>query len=136
MTTTFALLRERCGLSQNEAADLFGVRLDTIKSWSIGRRSAPAAVIEQLRALYAKIETAADEAVKLLRKHRGATVELGLASDDHEAQAPPLRWPCVGAQAAMLGIVAARLRQEVIIVPRGSTPATAAAADAHERRRR
>jgi hypothetical protein len=60
-------------------------------------------------------------------------IEIGLAADDHEAQA--LGWPCVGAQEAMLGLVVARCRRPVRIVPRGSTVATAAATDAHDGRR-
>jgi hypothetical protein len=130
--TTFALLCNRCGLSLREAADFLGVRQDTVRSWSIGRRGAPASAIEELRALYAKIERAAGEAVAMARKARGATIELGIAADDHEARS--LGWPCVGAQAASLGLVAARLGASVVIVPRGSTGATAAAADIHETR--
>ena len=57
-------------------------------------------------------------------------IEIGLAADDAEAR--QIGWPCVGAQAAMLGIVAAHV--DVVIVPRGSTPATAAAADEADRR--
>jgi hypothetical protein len=39
-----------------------------------------------------------------------------------------------GAQAASLGLAAAILDNTVVIVPRGSTAATAAAADAHDKR--
>lgn len=134
MTTTFSLLCDRCGLSLGEAADFLRVRPDTIRSWSSGRRGAPDGAIMQLRALYAQIDRAAGEAAKLARKQAsGATVELGLASDDREARS--LGWPCVGAQAASLGIAAARLKKDVVIVPRGSTLATAGAADAHDKRR-
>jgi hypothetical protein len=54
-----------------------------------------------------------------------------LASDDYEAQ--QIGWPCVGAHAAVLGIVAARTNKPLIILPRGSTLATAAAIEAHEK---
>jgi hypothetical protein len=60
------------------------------------------------------------------------TIELGLASDDAEAKS--IGWPCVGAQAAALGVGAALIDNPVTIVPRGSTAATAAAADRHDRR--
>lgn len=136
MTTAYALLLDRCGLSQREAAAFHGVRLDTVKSWSSGRNRAPAGAIEELRALYARIERAATEALAqiaaLARSHcEPAEIELGLASDDHEAQA--LGWPCVGAHAAVLGLIAARAGLPVRIVPHGSTAASAAAADAHGR---
>jgi len=115
--TAYALLLDRCGLSQREAAAIHGVRLDTVKSWSAGRNPTPAGAVEELRALYARIERAAGEALALIE---GAPpegeVELGLAGDDHEAQS--LGWPCVGAHAAVLGLVAARARRPVRIVPR------------------
>lgn len=134
MTTTIALLSQRCGLSQREAADFHGVSFDTVKSWWAGRNATPPSAIEELRSLYAKIERTAGEAVKLAKKQRAANIEFGLASDDHEARS--LGWPCVGAQAAAFGLAAARLNIPVVIVPRGSTAASAAAADAHDRRRR
>lgn len=56
-----------------------------------------------------------------------------IAIDDAEAQS--IGWPCVGAQAAALGVGAALIDNPVTIVPRGSTAATAAAADRHDRRR-
>jgi len=134
--TLFALLLDRCGLSYREAADFLSMRLDSVKSCAVGRRTAPPGAIAELRALYRQIERAADEAVgdmRALIKKRGAPeeIELGIASDDHEAQS--LGLPCVGAHAALLGLVAARLDVPVIIVPRGSTPATAGAADAHRK---
>lgn len=132
MTTAYALLLARCGLSLREAAEFHGVRADTIKSWSSGRRTAPDGAVAELRELYARIERAAAEAIKLARKRRATELELGLASDDHEARS--IGWPCVGAQAAAFGLVAARLNILVKIVPRGSTVATAAAADVHDHR--
>jgi hypothetical protein len=138
MITVFAALLDRCGLSHREAALFLSVRPDTIKSWSSGRNPAPSGVIAELRKLYATIEKAADAAldqIATLGKAHGLpeVIELAIASDDYEAQQPPLGWPCVGAQAAMLGIVAARLDHPIRIVPRGATVAGAAAADAHEK---
>lgn len=129
MTTPLALLLDRCGLSHREAADFLDVRVDTIRSWSIGRNRTPAGVIDELRALYAQIEQAAGQALKVIEEQAPDDVELGIAADDSEAQG--LGWPCVGAQAAMLGLVVARCGRPVRIVPRGSTLATAAAIEAH-----
>ncbi|MCA3367750.1 MAG: hypothetical protein INF79_19260 [Roseomonas sp.] len=62
----------------------------------------------------------------------GAEIEIGYAVDDAEAQS--LGWPCAAAQHASLGMVVARLGRPVRLVPRGTTHATAAAADAHDAR--
>jgi hypothetical protein len=133
MPTTYALLADRCGLSHREAAALHGVRLDTVKSWSAGRNRVPEGVVSELRKLYAAIERAAGEAVQIIESKapRNAPIELGYCADDHEAQS--LGWPCVGTHAALLGLIAARVAHQIIMLPRGSTPATAKAADAHGR---
>lgn len=144
-TTAFALLVQLCGLSQREAAETFEVRLDTVKSWSAGRNRAPDRILLQLATLASEIGYAAEEAAAVIaenmRKIEAAgrdpaevPVELGLASDDTEAKS--LGLPCVGAHRALLARVAAiaiRAGLTVEIVPRGSTAATAAAADAHRR---
>ncbi len=106
---------------------MLGVRLDTVKSWSLGRNPTPVGVIAELRLLYAGIERAAGEALAVLDVHApgDAEIELGLAADDAEAQS--LGWPCVNAHTAVLGLVIARCGRPVRIVPRGSTPATEAA---------
>ena len=132
MTTPFQLILARCGLSHREAAAFLCVRLDTVKSWSAGRNPTPAPVLTELRVLYGRIErTAAEAQAQIEAIHRVApapdVLEFGLAADDTEAQR--LGWPCVGAQAALLGLLAARLPWPVRIVPRASTIATAAAAD-------
>lgn len=135
MTTTFKLACDRCGLSHREAAAFLNTRPDTVKSWSSGRNNAPESVIEELRALYEVIETAADSALAVIEEQeaeRGSppeVIELGLSSDDHEAQS--LGFPCVGAHAASLGIVAATTEHPVKIVPRGTTLPTAKVADNH-----
>jgi hypothetical protein len=77
------------------------------------------------RHFYAQIERAASDALAAMA--RVSTVELGLARDDHEAR--DLGWPCVGAHAAMLGLVAVRATVPVEIVPCGSTVQTAGAAN-------
>jgi hypothetical protein len=131
--TPYRLLLSRVGLSQADAAALHGVRLDTVKSWCAGRNPAPAGVVGDLRALYAFQRRSADEAVALAAKAPpGAEIEIGYAVDDAEAKA--IGWPCATAQHASLGMVVARLGRAVRLVPRGTTLATAAAADAHDAR--
>ena len=137
--TPFSLLTECCGLSQREAAALLGVRPDTVQSWTTGRRNAPAGALLELARLAVAIERAAGEGVAIVEARatdsgEPSAIELGLAVDDEDARS--VGWPCVGAHRAVLGRVVARLvasGRPVAIVPRGSTPATAAAADARER---
>lgn len=135
MTTLYALLIDRCGLSQREAAELHGVRIDTVKSWSSGRNRAPKGVIDELRDLYAKIDRSAKEALERIHRLRPDIIEIGYCADDAEAQT--LGWPCCGAHDAMIGIIAAKCGKDIILVSRGSTtdPATATAT-ATERVRR
>lgn len=134
--TPFGLLAGLAGLSHREAADLCGVRLDTTKSWASGRNRAPPGTIDVLRALIARQERAAAEAVAqigaLAASHGSPDeIEIGYPADDHEAQS--LGWPCVGAWQAMAARVIAAAPVRIVLVPRGSTPATAAAADARDR---
>lgn len=131
MTTTFSLLVNRCGLSTREAAEFLDARVDTVKSWSSGRNKCPAGVIDQLRDLYASIEAAADNhiaAVKHLIETNGAPeeIEISIAADDDEART--LGFPCAGVHGAVIGIVTASIDVPVVVVPRGSTVATAGAA--------
>lgn len=140
--TLFALLLDVCGLSHREAADLLNVRLDTIDSWSSGRRTTPQPVIDELAALATRIDKAASESLArieaLSAEHEELEeIELGLASDDHEARS--IGWPCVGAHAACLGRLAAvglAKGYRFKIVPRGISLGSAAAVDAHMANRR
>lgn len=129
--TPYRLLLSRVGLSQADAAAMHGVRLDTVKSWCASRNRAPAGVIAELRALHSKQRRAAAEGIALAGKvPPGAEIELGYAVDDAEAQS--IGWPCAAAQHAALGMTIARLDRPVRLTPRGTTQATAAAADAHD----
>jgi hypothetical protein len=134
MTTTYSAMMNICGLSQREAAAFHNVRFDTIKSWCAGRNRAPDGAIAELRSLYTKIEAAADQLIDLAESmaeqlgERGE-IELGYAADDAEARS--LGWPCVGAQLAAIGIAAASIEHRIVLVPRRSTIATAAASNAH-----
>jgi hypothetical protein len=137
MKTTFSLLCDRCGLSQPAAADFLKTRLDTVKSWSSGRNEAKVSVLDELRDLYARIEEAAEAASEQIEALLDARIdapdeiEIGLASDDHEAR--QLGLPCVGAHEALIGLVVAGFPgQRFKIVPRGSTAGTAAAIAAAE----
>ena len=60
--TTFSAAIRLCGLSQSEAAEFLGVRLDTVKSWSAGRNRVPHGVWQMLADLWRRIEDAADAA--------------------------------------------------------------------------
>lgn len=136
MITAFSLLCQRCGLSNREAAAFVNVRIDTAKSWASGRNRTPDGVIAALRGLAARQENAASQALAQINEATTAhgqpdVVEIGWCADDYEAQL--LGFPCVGAHAAVLGIILARHNGPVLLVPRGSTPGTAAAADAHRR---
>lgn len=142
MKSLYGLLRERCGLSIAEASAFHGVPINTVTAWSAGRRTVPPGVIAELRDLYEHIDNAAenmaDEIDGLTEKASLAgapidEIEIGLSSDDHEAQS--LGWPCVGAHGAAIGLAAMMTDMRIIVVPRGSTPSTAGAADAHDKKR-
>ncbi len=64
--STFGRSLQICGLSQQGAADFFDVRLDTVKSWSSGRRQPPAGVWKMLAALYKSVEEHGEHAAHVL----------------------------------------------------------------------
>lgn len=129
MTSAFKLLRLRCGLSQSEAARFLAVSESSVHNWDQGRRTAPTGVADDLQRLYRQIESAAKQALVLLSSAADATeIEIGIASDDFEAQ--QLGLPCVGAHEALLGLVISCSDRPIKIVPRGSTTATAGAIQA------
>jgi DNA-directed RNA polymerase specialized sigma24 family protein len=53
--TTFAAALQICDLSQSQAAEFFGVRLDTVKSWCSQRRPTLVGVRQTLADLYHRI---------------------------------------------------------------------------------
>lgn len=132
--TPFSLLLQGCGLSQREAATVLSVSIHTVKSWGSGRNPTPAGVLAELQALAQRQQTAAREAHDVWQR-AGApdSVEIGYCSDDSEAQS--LGWPCVGAHGAVIRRMIEMLPPSVTVhlAPRGSTVATAAAAEAHGR---
>ena len=130
--TPFALLVGVCGLSPDEAAALLGEDHGTVDAWIAGRSDALPSALAGLSDLEARIERAASAMAAMIQDApAAAAIELGYAVDDAEAR--KLGWPCCGAQQAALGRAIARAGRPVKLVPRGSTPATAGAADAHGR---
>lgn len=94
---------------------------------------AAAALAWGLAAWRPAIERATGEALRIIAAAPPGieAIEIGIASDDHEAQG--LGWPSVAVQALQITLVAARSGRAVRIVPRGSTLGTAAAAEQHRR---
>lgn len=132
--TPFALLLRLSCMSQREAADFLGVSPSSIDKMSRGARPAPEGVIEQMRDLIELQVTTAEKHAAHILPLDIDQIELGYPADDHEAQ--DLGFPCVGAWAGMAAQIVAALDIPIVLVPRGSTPGTAAAMDAHEKPRR
>ncbi len=137
--TPFPILLQLSGLSHQEAANFLVVRPDTVKSWSSGRRTVPQGAVDKLCGLIAAQDRAAGEAIAQIAEltepiaAHGApeSVEIGYPADDYEAS--HLGFPTVSTWAAMAARVIVSANVKIILVPRGSTPATAAAADAHRK---
>lgn len=141
--TPFSALQSLCGLSNREAAEFLGITESAVEKFRRGSRAAPSGVLRELQALWAEIDrTAIEAAEEMVRRgimNEAAEIEVGYPADDYEAQ--QLGLPCAGAWRQML----ARLIDEMMVidenfdparirlVPRGSTPATAAAADIHRK---
>jgi hypothetical protein len=116
-------LAERCGLSQREAAEFLKVRIDTVKSWCVGRNVAKPAVLAELRGLYASIQAAADKLAQdngrllELQRERGIAprgIVFGLAKTDDVARA--FGFPSQGPYVAAIGLALLRLPDDVAIV--------------------
>lgn len=127
--TPFGLLLQISGLSQREAAHFLSASPSSIDKMARGARSCPDGIITEMRSLIERQEVAADEALRLIEDQPPPEIEIGYPADDHEAQS--LGWPCVGAWRGMAARIVASVDVPVTLVPRGSTPATARAADAH-----
>ena len=138
MMTIFRILIDTAGLSLVQASAFLDAREDSVMSWSSGRRPTPPGVITELHELIAHQQLAARQSAAHIEKIMNdngtpEVIEIGVSADDHEAQS--LGWPTVSAHAAVIGMSVALLPAEIVarvsIVPRGSTAATAKAADAH-----
>jgi len=114
--TPYKLLRQACGLSQREAAEFRGVRLDTVKSWDTGRNNAPQDAVDQLKDLYGLLVEAAGNAVETIQLKTADEIEIAYPLSDADAQSKGL--PCLGAWEAMTAMVIAELEQPVKLVPR------------------
>lgn len=62
--TIFLSLQRASGLQPNHLAELFEVRLDTIRHWSTGRRDAPESVLTTLSNVVGMIEAAVDNGLR------------------------------------------------------------------------
>ena len=137
--TPFRLILDSSGLSIQEAAAYLDVRLDTVLSWSSGRRTPRRRIVHEVLALIDRQGQAAREILTVIERSVAghdapAEIEIGFAADDHEARA--LGWPAASAHAAvirrLIEIAPPDVRGRLRLVPRGATPATAAAADSHQ----
>lgn len=132
----FGSLEEMCGLTHEECAAYLEVRLDSVKSWSSGRRSVPAGVEEKLIQLWQRIEDEASrivdgieaQLIELAPRGLPESVEFGIPTSREEAN--ELGWPSVGAFMRIAALVAANVEVPLALVERGSTPASRAAIDA------
>jgi DNA-binding transcriptional regulator YiaG len=121
-TTPFAVLIERCGLSQREAAEFLKVRLDTVKSWCAGRNVAKPAVLAELRGLYINIEAAAEQLAqdnqRLLEQQRErglqSAIVFGIAETDDVASV--YGFPSKGPYMAAVGLALLQLPDDVTVV--------------------
>ena len=112
MTSAYDLMRQRCGLSQQEAADFHDTRLDTVKSWCSGRRQAPEGVITELQDLYARIRQMGDALAKAVKQQKappGEELIVAVTTPKTEQEARALGWPTQSACLAAAGLAIAQL---------------------------
>jgi DNA-binding XRE family transcriptional regulator len=141
-SVSFNTMLTASGLSQQEAASYLNVSMNSIDSWKRGRYKAPIGILRAMGDLVEAQENAANQTItqiKLAYKQYGELpiIDIGYPVDNYEAQT--LGFPCVSAWLAMAGRVVAWCATheppiEVKLVPRGSTPETAAAIEAREKR--
>jgi hypothetical protein len=130
MTSAYDLMRQRCGLSQQEAADFHQARLDTIKSWCSGRREAPDSVIDELRDLHDDIVAAGRAWVKEFGSRRNIAPSdeyfIDIVEPRNDRDARFYGWPNAGAALAAVGVAISALPRGVPVKLRidapGATP--------------
>lgn len=98
--TIFAAALRLVGLSHAEAASFFGVRPDTVKSWSSGRNRIPAGVWARLRDLYETQQVAVDAALDLIDEKQPDEIAPDIAGPRSK------QWPSPGAHMAVAAAVA------------------------------
>jgi hypothetical protein len=126
MANVYNLLREVCGISQAEAAEFHGTRLDSVKSWCGDRRTAPQGVVNDLQKLAREIQTAGIEYATLIKDiTKGDVYVIGLPHDERDARS--CGFPSIGAQMRAVAIAISRLPEdsEIRMVERvrGAIPA-------------
>lgn len=82
MKSLYAACLSRLGLSQSGAASLHGVRLDTVKNWSSGRRPVPQDVWDDLRKVEAQIVDRSEEIREVWEAKGSPAVEIGADEAD------------------------------------------------------
>ena len=106
-TTLFQLLARASGLSHQEIADHLGYRLDTVKSWAVGRNPTPPDVIVAVVDLTESIDDAAEAAVAGLQESAVMTLRV----TDNAKKAKKLGWPSLGAYQSVLNKAATKAVQ-------------------------
>src|SRR3546814_9413820 len=81
MKTIDAAFLSRLGLSLAGAAQLHGIRVDTVKNWSVGRRTVTAGAWDELRAYEAQIVDRA-EAMRELWEENPSNIR----SEEHTSE--------------------------------------------------
>ncbi len=126
----FGSLLAMCGMTHEECADYLGVRLDSVRSWSSGRRNVPQGVEAKLIELWNLME---DEASRIIDGIEAQLIELsvhglpqsiefGIPSSREEAN--ELGWPSVGTFMRIAALVASNVEIRLDLVERGSTLAS------------
>jgi DNA-binding XRE family transcriptional regulator len=103
--TLFRLIRERCGLTREEMADVMDVRFDTLRAWDSGQRNAPAGAIADARTLYQRIAHAGGALGARIDALKKSEAVIGLVSTEDEARA--MGFPAIAAQHAAVGMALA-----------------------------
>ncbi|GIQ78260.1 hypothetical protein BraRD5C2_67100 [Bradyrhizobium sp. RD5-C2] len=121
MVSVYDLLRQRCGLSQQDAANFHNTRIDTIKSWCSDRRTAPAGALDELRDLYADIAEAGRELADIVRL-RPQTDEKGalfyyVGTPLSVADAVKSGFPCEGSCLAAVALAVTMLSGPAKLIP-------------------
>lgn len=115
MTPTSALLA-LAGLSQADAADYLGIRVDTVKSWARSRNPTtprPGVTAELLELIHGQ-EAAADQVLADAARRGLTEIVITAPADDAEARA--LGYPGVSAWGAMLARVIAGASVPVVLL--------------------
>lgn len=121
MNTSYQRLTVACGLTADDAARLHRVPVATVRMWSRDWLLAPPWAVSQLSKLQQQIERAAERTVAELEQQAGDNdmIELVIARDDTEAKS--LGLPCVGSHAALVRLIADKLKRPVKMTVSGAT---------------